>query len=122
MNKSDWVISVTMEIMENVLEESDLEVALNNSLRLIVDVLGCEAGIIWMLNKDRKILHPIYHIGPSDISNVTVENGIGVEGRATQSGEKIIINDSKTDSRFEATVFDDQVFKTRNMICLPSII
>ena len=121
MNKSDWVISVTMEIMENVLEESDLEVALNNSLRLIVDVLGCEAGIIWMLNKDRKILHPIYHIGPSDISNVTVENGIGVEGRATQSGEKIIINDSKTDSRFEATVFDDQVFKTRNMICLPLV-
>ena len=64
-------------------------------------------------------MHSIFHIGPSDISNTSIEKGMGIEGVVTSTGKSIVITDAETDPRFEPTVFDDQGFKTKTMICVP---
>ena len=109
----------TWQIMEQLLEVDNLEDALSGSLEIIVKTLNSEAGAIWFLDTKTDRLSPLFHIGPADISNITVENGLGVEGIVTKTGKSIIVEDAATDSRFESTVFDDNGLVTKTMICVP---
>jgi len=109
----------TWQIMEQLLEVDNLEDALSGSLEIIVNVLDAEAGAIWFLDKEKDCLTPLFHIGPADISNISVENGLGIEGVVTKTGKSILIKDAQNDVRFEGTVFDDNGIITKTMICVP---
>ncbi len=109
----------TWQIMEQLLEVDNLEDALSGSLEIIVKTLNSEAGAIWFLDTKTDRLSPLFHIGPADISNITVENGLGIEGVVTKTGKSIIVEDAANDSRFESTVFDDNGLAAKTMICVP---
>ena len=109
----------TWNIMETLLEVDSLEDALSGSLEIIVNTLNSEAGAIWFLDRKTDRLSPLFHIGPADISNISVENGQGLEGIVTQSGKSVIVEDAAADPRFDGTVFDDSGLVTKTMICVP---
>lgn len=109
----------TWQIMEQLLEVDNLEDALSGSLEIIVKALNSEAGAIWFLDTKTDRLSPLFHMGPADISNITVENGLGIEGVVTKTGKSIIVEDAANDSRFESTVFDDNGLAAKTMICVP---
>ena len=109
----------TWSIMEQLLEVDNLEDALSGSLEIIVRTLNSEAGAIWFLDTNTDRLSPLFHIGPSDISNITVENGVGIEGIVTQSGKSIMIENALSDPRFDGSVFDDNGLTTKTMIFVP---
>ena len=109
----------TWQIMEQLLEVDNLDDALSGSLEIIVKTLNSEAGAIWLLDTGTDRLTPMFHIGPADISNITVENGLGVEGVVTKTGKSVIVEDAANDSRFEGSVFDDNGLITKTMICVP---
>ncbi len=109
----------TWQIMEQLLEVDNLDDALSGSLEIIVKTLNSEAGAIWLLDSKTDRLTPMFHIGPADISNITVENGLGIEGVVTKTGKSVIVEDAANDSRFEGSVFDDNGLVTKTMICVP---
>ena len=109
----------TWEIMEQLLEVENLEDALSGSLEIIVRTLNSEAGAIWFLDPKTDRLSPLYHIGPADISNISVENGLGIEGIVTKTGKSVMVTDAAADARFDGTVFDDAGMTTVTMICVP---
>ncbi len=109
----------TCQIMEHLLEVDNLDDALSGSLEIIVKTLNSEAGAIWLLDSKTDRLTPMFHIGPADISNITVENGLGIEGVVTKTGKSVIVEDAAKDSRFEGSVFDDNGLVTKTMICVP---
>ncbi len=109
----------TWQIMEQLLEVDNLEDALAGALEIIVKTLNSEAGAIWFLDNRTDRLSPLFHFGPVDISNITVENGIGIEGVVTRTGESIMIQDAVNDPRFDGSVFDDNGLVTKTMICVP---
>ena len=110
---------VTFQLMEQLLEVTNLEEALAGSLEIIVKELESEAGAIWLLDKKTNRLAPVFHIGPTDISNISVENGIGIEGLVTKTGKSMLVEDAATDQRFDGCVFDDNGLVTKSMICVP---
>ena len=105
--------------MEQLLEVDNLEDALSGSLEIIVKTLNSEAGAIWYLDRQTNRLSPLFHIGPADISGITVENGQGIEGVVTETGKSIMIEDASRDARFDGSVFDDNGVVTKSMICVP---
>ena len=105
--------------MGQLLEVEDLAEALSGSLEIIAKTLNSETGAIWLLDPKTNRLAPIFHIGPADISDITVENGIGLEGLVTKTGESVIVEDAASDSRFDGTVFDDGGLVTKTMLCVP---
>ncbi len=105
--------------MEQLLEVDNLEEALSGSLEIIVKTLNSEAGAIWYLDKTKDRLFPLFHIGPADISNYSIENGIGLEGVVTKTGQSIKVTDPANDPRFEGTVFEDGGLTTETMLCVP---
>ena len=109
----------TWQIMEQLLEVDNLDDALSGSLEIIVKTLNSEAGAIWLLDPKTDRLTPMFHIGPADISDITVENGLGIEGVVTKTGKSVIVEDAANDSRFDGTVFDDNGLVTKTMICVP---
>ncbi|MBQ6273956.1 MAG: ATP-binding cassette domain-containing protein [Oscillospiraceae bacterium] len=109
----------TWQIMEQLLEVDSLEDALSGSLEIIVETLNSEAGAIWFLDRKTDRLSPLFHIGPADISNIIVENGLGLEGIVTKTGKSVIVEDAANDPRFDGTVFDDSGLETKTMICVP---
>ena len=109
----------TWQIMEQLLEVDNLEDALAGSLEIIVKTLNSEAGAIWFLDTKTDRLSPLFHIGPADISNITVENGFGIEGVVTKTGKSVMVEDAAADPRFDGTVFDDNGLVTKTMICVP---
>ncbi len=109
----------TWQIMEQLLEVDNLDDALSGSLEIIVKTLNSEAGAIWLLDPKTDRLSPMFHIGPADISNITVENGLGIEGIVTKTGKSVMVEDAATDPRFDGTVFDDNGLVTKTMICVP---
>ena len=111
--------AVTFRLMEQLLEVHNLEEALAGSLEIIVNELQSEAGAIWLLDKKTDRLAPVFHIGPSDISNISIENGIGIEGLVTKTGKSMLVSDAASDPRFDGTVFDDNGLLTKTMICVP---
>lgn len=112
-------VKATWQLMEQLLEQDHLEDALSGSLEIIVRALNCEAGAIWLLDSKTDRLSPMFHIGPADISNITVDNGVGVEGVVTKTGKSIIVVDAANDPRFDGTAFDDNGLVTKSMICVP---
>ena len=112
-------LKATWAVMEQLLEVDNLEEALAGSLEIIVNTLNSEAGAIWYLDQKTQRLFPMFHIGPVDISNISVENGVGLEGVVTKTGASIIVTDPANDSRFEGTVFEDSGLKTGSMLCVP---
>lgn len=119
MNGSKKYTQATWKIMEQLLEVEDLELALSGSLEIIIGELHAEAGAIWLLDKKSDRLIPMFHKGPADLSNLSIENGVGVEGVVTKTGKSIRIADAANDPRFERNVFDDSGLTTKTMICVP---
>ncbi len=119
MAQDNHFVKASYEIMEQLLEVDQLEHALSGSLEIIVRALDCEAGVIWYLDPANNRLNPLSHIGPSDISNVSIESGAGIEGVVTSTGKSAILADAATDPRFDGTVFDENGFKAKSMICVP---
>lgn len=119
MGENKRFAKATWSIMETLLEVDNLEEALAGSLEIIVKTLNSEAGAIWYLDRKTDRLYPLFHIGPVDISNFSIENGIGLEGVVTKTGESIIVTDPANDPRFEGTVFEDGGLTTKTMLCVP---
>ena len=119
MSEEKRFAKATWQIMEQLLEVDNLEDALSGSLEIIVNTLDSEAGAIWFLDTKTDRLSPLFHIGPADISNISVENGLGIEGIVTKTGKSVIVEDASNDPRFDGTVFDDNGLVTKTMICVP---
>ena len=94
--KNNRLLGELMNLLRLVLETDDITEALNGALEMIVSVLKCEEGAIWLLAKDTNLLMPLCHIGPVSFTNITVENGLGVEGTVTRSGKTILIRSEET--------------------------
>ncbi len=109
----------TWRIMEQLLEVENLDEALSGSLEIIVQTLNCEAGAVWILDPNTDRLSPLTHIGPIDLSGITVENGVGIEGVVTQSGKSVMIADTLKDPRYEGSIFDDQGVPVKTLLCVP---
>ncbi len=119
MTEERRLTRATWQIMEQLLEVEDLSAALSGSLEVIVRELKSEAGAIWFLDQKTDRLFPLFQNGPADISNLSIENGQGIEGMVTKTGKSIRIEDAAADPRFDSSVFDDNGLTTRTMLCVP---
>ncbi|MBP5363496.1 MAG: ATP-binding cassette domain-containing protein [Ruminococcus sp.] len=119
LNKKSAILNATMEIMEELLQTDDVYEVLSKCLDIIVDLVKCEAAVVWIADGKQERLYPLFHRGPADITGVSVQNGSGTEGQCVTNGETILLNDTDKTDDFEGSVFDGNGFKTNSVMCLP---
>ena len=106
-------------MVEQLFNVENIDDALSGTLETMVNVLKSEVGVIWLLNRNTSRLYPVCFIGPVDISNVSIESSIGVEGMVSTSGNSIIISDVQNEKDYPGTTLDDYGVVARSMLCVP---
>ena len=112
-------INILAELFEEMLEESDLETALARSLSLLTKALDCEAGAIWLLDRKTSRLVPMFHVGPVDLSNISMEMGTNVESYVTRVGDTVLMTKQAEDERYTGTFLDENGLTVQSLICVP---
>ena len=119
LTDNNRLIGAMMEILDMMLESDDLmDALLSRALEVFIRILDCEAGTVWLLDRETDCLLPIFHSGPVNFTNISVENGLGVEGEVTKSGNSLVIQDALF-GEYPGSVFDDCGLTVRNMLCVP---
>ena len=116
--KNKRYVSAMWVLLEELLEKEDLTEALSGALEMLVKILNCEAGAVWLLDRNADRLVPVLHIGPVSFTNISAENGLGVEGIVTDSGEPVLIQDTMAEE-YPGSMFDDCGITVRSMLCVP---
>ena len=119
MARENRFAKIARQIIGQILVQENIEEALAGSIELLVKALDCEAGAFWFMDSESGRLYPVYHVGPVNISNISIDANQGTEGAVTRMGESIVINDTASDSGFEGTAFDDNGLEVKNLICVP---
>ena len=110
---------ILQELYTQLLEEEDLDTALAGTLEILGRVLKSEAGAIWLLERERNLLVPMFHMGNIDLSNFSVELNSSVESFVTKTGKAVLLNSGLADERFTGSLMEDNGLPVRNMICVP---
>ena len=116
--KNKQIVGVMWELLSQILETDDLSQALSGALEMLIRVLDCEAGAVWLLDRETDRLISVFHCGPVSFTNISAENGLGVEGTVTRSGQSTVITDASAGD-YPGSIFDDCGLAVRNMLCVP---
>jgi len=106
-------------IMMSLLEVESLDEALSESLEVIMDSFQSEVGAIWLLNEKTGNLRCVLSKGEVDLSEITVENGVGAEGHTTLTGDSVTKPVIEGAASTDGCIFDDAGVKTTSLLCVP---
>jgi len=107
------------EIMDQILEVNDIGAALSGTLEIIAKVIRSETGAIWLLQEDTGMIYPLYCFGSADVSEMSVENGEGVEGIVTRTGQSSLIQNVAKTPKFPGTIFEELGVVPKTMLTVP---
>ena len=116
--KNKRFVGVMFELLEQLLDTEEISAAFSGMLEMLTRILNCEAGAVWLLDKDADRLVPISQTGPVNFTNISAENGLGVEGLVTRDGKSILIQDTMA-GEYPGSMFDDCGPLVRSMLCVP---
>ena len=116
--KSKRFVSILFDLLQELLETEEMTDALSGTLEMLIRVLNCEAGAVWLLARETGFLLPVVSAGPVNFTNISAESGVGVEGLVTRDGTTCLISDTASGD-YPGSVFDDCGPTVRNMLCVP---
>lgn len=118
-NKKTSYMQAIWQITEDLRNASQLEEAFANALWTVISTIDAEAGTIWFLNQEDNRLYPVFNIGPTDISGISIASGEGIAGNVVQTGKSEVVEDCEKDPRFTGNVDVQSGFRTKSLICVP---
>lgn len=97
---------------------SGLDDILHAILDLISKQLDCERATVFLLDERTGKLHARQVAGSQQVE-IILERGIGIAGYVAETGESVLINDVRSDPRFDPSTDRRTGFLTKNMLCVP---
>ena len=120
-NEPSNLRQATLQILETLLHEGDIQDVLADTLDVLGKILNCEASAIWMPGPATERLYPVFHTGPVDLTNLSIENTQGVEGSVVQTGKPVMTVRNRNEAVETNTVFDGVGLPVRSLICVPHL-
>ena len=103
---------------ETLQRASGLDDILHAILDLVSTQLDCERATVFLRDRRTGRLHARQVTGPTPL-DIVLEKGVGVAGFVAETGENVLINDVRSDPRFDPSTDRRTGFLTRNMLCVP---
>jgi signal transduction histidine kinase/CHASE2 domain-containing sensor protein len=94
---------------------------LDRVLEWSTNVMGVEGASALLLDEGGKTLHFTAATGPKsqELKPFTLQLGEGIAGWVAQHGEPAIVNDVRSDPRFQKNISDAIDFPTQAILCVP---
>jgi signal transduction histidine kinase len=85
------------QVAEEVSSELELDRVLPKVMKIAVDVLGTDGGVMALLDRERNIItYPYLHKLPPSLADVTVTKGEGLSGEVMTTGLPTVIDNYQT--------------------------
>jgi Nif-specific regulatory protein len=110
-------LSAILAICRKMSSERDLNTLLDLMAREAVELLECERGSIFLLDRARNQLWSKVALGSDEI--LRLDAGKGVVGTAVATGEVVNVADAYTDPRFYGAIDGQTGYHTRNLMAVP---
>lgn len=111
-------LEALVEASETLNSASGLDDILHSILDLITAQLDCERATAFLLDQRTGKLHARQMTGSTQIE-IVLEKGVGLAGYVAETGESLMINDVRSDPRFDPSTDLRTGFTTRTMLCVP---
>lgn len=97
----------------------DLDELIPQVLDLILEVVGAEAGSLWLVDDD--VVRCEYAAGPpaDRMTGLELPAGAGIVGDAAARGESLLVTDARADPRFLHQVDEATDFVTESVLTVP---
>lgn len=109
------------ELSRRLTATDDLTQALTQAMFQAVDIFGCQAGSLLMVNERTGELRFEVMVGEhvAPLRPLRIKIGEGIAGWVAQTGQPLIVPDVRQDSRFLAAADRLSGFETRSILCVP---
>ncbi len=116
--KLNSLFGITKQFRETIYPD----ILLDNIMKSAMELTDAESGSILLFNKDH-ILQFKVNTGENsgNMNNRTLEQGQGVAGWVTESGEAALVNDLQKDKRHDPYYDNETGFKTGSILSVPLI-
>jgi putative nucleotidyltransferase with HDIG domain len=122
-NKVKELVSL-LEAFKQLNSNIEIQDVFQNILLQMVQVVGAEAGTLWVVDKEQEIITASAAYGPtaSTILNIKLKKDEGIVGKVIESGEHKLIEDVSKEPSWAKRVDHSSGFVTRSMITVPLIV
>lgn len=113
--------SALVDIISHITTTLDRDELLNRIMRHATNLLEVEATSIWEQDEETGdlVLHVATGTGSARLSQTRVPAGAGIIGYVTRTGELVVSDDVRNDTRFYSRIDETTGFVTRSILCVP---
>lgn len=110
-----------IEISQSLIASLQVDVVLRTIIERAVELLGCQAGSLLMVDPDTGELVFKVAVGPAGAALVgtRLPPNVGIAGAVARDGVPLIVNDAKSDPRHYGKVDASTTLETRSLLCVP---
>ncbi len=110
-----------VEISQNMIASLQVDVVLHSVIDRAVELLGCQAGSLLMVDSETEELIFKVSVGPAGATLVDkrLPPGAGIAGAVARNGIPLIVNDAKADPRHYGDIDASTALKTKSLLCVP---
>ncbi|MCC6905823.1 MAG: GAF domain-containing protein, partial [Anaerolineae bacterium] len=108
------------EISKELSSTLDLENLLNRIMKSAVEILGAEAGSLFLIDENTsELVFRVVEGGAPDLVGQRLPPGAGIVGEAAATGEPVIVDDVNKDRRWFSDIADRSKFRTESLLAVP---
>ncbi|HOG78843.1 MAG TPA: GAF domain-containing protein [Anaerolineaceae bacterium] len=117
-------LSTLNEVTRQLTSTLETEPLLQTILQNAVEILGCEAGSLLLVDSqtDELIFRVVSGSAAGDLLNKRLPPGSGVVGKAVRSKAPVIVNDTRTSTDFASDTDKQTGFKSQSLLAVPLIV
>lgn len=108
------------EISKELSSTLDLESLLVRIMRAAVEILGTEAGSLFLIDEGtQELVFRVVEGGAQNLVGTRLPAGVGIVGEAAVSGGPVIVNNVVQDRRWFSDVDRETEFQTQSLLAVP---
>jgi signal transduction histidine kinase len=108
------------EISKELSSTLDLENLLVRIMRAAVEILGTEAGTLFLIDDStNELVFRVVEGGAQNLVGTRLPAGVGIVGEAAVSGQPVIVNNVMQDRRWFSDVDRETEFQTQSLLAVP---
>lgn len=108
------------DISKELSSTLELENLLERIMKSAVDILGVEAGSLFLITEDSgDLVFRVVEGGAQNLVGTRIPSGKGIVGEAANSGHPVIVNNVLQDKRWFSNVDRETAFQTQSLLAVP---
>ncbi|MBN1313074.1 MAG: GAF domain-containing protein [Anaerolineae bacterium] len=108
------------DISKELSSTLELENLLERIMKSAVDILGVEAGSLFLITEDTgDLVFRVVEGGAQNLVGTRIPSGKGIVGEAANTGNPVIVNNVLQDGRWFSNVDRETAFQTQSLLAVP---